>query len=372
MDISIYSTIREIDSTQWEQYVSKRFFLSYNYLQTLEVACPQLEYRYVVCTEDDEFLALCYFQIIPFYGRNLEQYVPRSPLFQQLFNLTLGRIRTNLLVLGNVIFTCENGFLITEKGKGREEDVLNNSINSVLGSFKTRPLGTMISENIQQVSSKLFCPKKFHEFRVEDRMELNLDGLKTFDEYLNKLQSKYRVRLNKVLSLNKKTETFELTQSNFSQYRAALDSLFTNVLDNSKFKLTTLSIDYFYAFLQHVPRFKMLGYVVEGKLVAFVSYFQLDTINEIHYIGLDYQYNKSHKIYNFILIDMIQKAFETHSPRVCFGRTAQELKSTLGAKPYSTLSSLKINQPILNMITPIFLNRMTPEIWVPRQPFKND
>jgi hypothetical protein len=110
--------------------------------------------------------------------------------------------------------------------------------------------------------------------------------------------------------------------------------------------------------------------MVEGNLVGFVSYFQLDSIIEVHYVGINYEYNESHRVYNLILILMIQIALGQQIPKICFGRTAQELKSTLGARPFSTLSSLKINYALLNILTPIFLNRMVPESWVQRSPFK--
>lgn len=246
-----------------------------------------------------------------------------------------------------------------------------DTIEEVKISLERKPLGTMISENIKSISTALFCPKKFHTFHVEDRMELSLAGMNSFDDYLNKMHSKYRLRVRKVIESNKETSVIEIDKNNFSQYRTQIESLFLSVLNNSKFKLTTISVDYFYEFLKNVNRFKMKGILMNNKLVGFVTYFQLDTIIEVHYAGLDYFYNQTYKTYNFILILMIQQAFQSNLNKVCFGRTAQELKSTLGAEPYSTLSSLRINHLFLNLFTPIFLSRMIPDKWTPRSPFKS-
>lgn len=355
----------------WDSYVSKRFFLSYNYLATLEKACQQLEYRYVLTLNQENFVSLCYFQIIPFSGTSLNQYLPTSNyFFRKLYENTLAKVRTNLLVLGNIIFTCENGVLVADKYKNNAEEYIQKSLSLAIETMDKIPLGTMISENIKSVSTKMFCPKQFHIFQVEDRMELNLMELDSFDSYMDRLQSKYRIRVRKVLDLNQNTQVVNINKENFSEYRSQIEKLFLNVLENSKFKLTTISVDYFYQFLLKVERFKMKGYINDNQLVGFVTYFQLDTIIEVHYAGLDYAANQKVKIYNFMLIDMIQEAFNLSIKRVCFGRTAQELKSTLGALPFATLSSLRINKGILNLLTPVFLNNMVPEKWVLRSPFK--
>ncbi len=370
MEFKVFKQISEVGEDYWDSLVSKRFFLSYKYLYAMEKACVQLEYRYVLATDSGQFVSLCYFQLIPFSGEALRNYLPPNPFFKWLYEFSLAKVRTKLLVLGNVVFTCENGVLIHSNYKHDAENLIDSSLHAVLNSLDKRPLGTMISENIKTISSKLFCPKAFHIFKVEDRMELDLKGMDTFEDYLNKLQSKYRLRVRKVVDLNKDTSIIDINKENFNTYREDLSILFLNVLNNSKFKLTTISVDYFYQYLIHIDRFHMKGLIIEGKLVGFVSYFQLDSIIEVHYVGLNYAYNESHRVYNFILIHMIQIALGHQIPKVCFGRTAQELKSTLGAQPFSTLSSLKINSSLLNIFTPIFLNRMVPESWVQRSPFK--
>jgi len=372
MNLKIFKSIEEVGESKWDKIVSKRFFLSYKYLKTLEIACPQLEYRYVLVYNQESFVGLFYFQIIPFTGEALRNYLPTSNfIFRKLFDWTLARVSTNLLVLGNVIFTCENGVLLEPKYKLMAEELIAKSIDGVIETMAKKPLGTMISESIKTVSSVLFCPKQFHLFHVEDRMELSLQGFDIFENYLNAMQSKYRLRIRKLIELNKTTQIQEINSDNFKNYRSQIESLFLNVLQNSKFKLTTLSVDYFHCFLREVDRFRMMGFFIDDKLVSFVTYFHLDTIIEVHYVGIDYTYNHSHKIYNYILVRMIQIALDSNIRKVCFGRTAQELKSTLGAEPYSTLSSLKINNAVLNLLTPIFLDRMVPEVWIPRSPFKN-
>ena len=371
MKIEVYKSISEIGEERWSQFVSKRFFLSYNYLYTLEKACSQLDYRYTIYTLDGVFQGLCYFQLIPFSGNNLNQYLPENNRFlRYVFGTILSQINTNLLVLGNVIFTCENGVLLTSDALISAEEIVSSSLKVATSSAERNVMASMISENIKGLSSNIYCRNNFHEFKVEDRMEIDLGRFNDFAHYERELQSKYRVRMHKVIELNEQVETISITSDNFDLYRSQVNQLFMEVLTHSKFKLTTISVDYFSEFLKNVPRFQMLGYKRGEDLVGFVTYFKLDSIIEVHYIGFNYNYNHSNKLYNYILYDILKKAFEWNISKICYGRTAQELKSTLGATPFSTSSSLKLKNPLLNYLTPVFLGKMIPSAWVQRHPFK--
>lgn len=369
MNIEIYSSISEIEEKRWSQFVTKRFFMSYGYLQTMEKAAPSLNYRYALLVDESHtILAAAYFQIIPFRGQNLYNYIPTSnALIARLLKAGLSWIDTNLLVLGNVIFTCENGLKIRES-EVLSEDTLLNIIDRVQKSIPSNVLGTMISENLFGKKDNFFCHHGFHSFRVEDRMEMLLH-YSSIDDYKSNLQSKYRVRFNKIEKLNLGTEIVDIHSDNFEQYREEIDELFHQVIDNSKFKLTKLTSDYFLEFIKGVDRFHMKGFVYHGKMVAFVTYYELDTILEVHYVGLDYQHNVSHKVYNYLLYQMLDIAIAHGKRAICYGRTAQELKSTLGALPISVTSSLRVNNRLLNIFTPYFLGKLIPSDWTIRSPF---
>ncbi|MBK6445652.1 MAG: hypothetical protein IPF81_10230 [Bacteroidetes bacterium] len=55
-------------------------------------------------------------------------------------------------------------------------------------------------------------------------------------------------------------------------------------------------------------RFRMIGYFIGEKLIAFSSTLEHQEKLEVHYIGLDYTYNKSHALYFNILFDGIEQA----------------------------------------------------------------
>ena len=241
-NVELFSSIQEISEADWSIYVQKRFFLHFDYLRTLELACPQLHYRYaIVRNQKNEFVAVLYFQIIPFEGKNLYNYLPsNNQWLNPFFKLVLSKIQTNLLVLGNVIFTCENGLHLSGIDSSDEYDIVVKTVNQVLSAFPRNILATMLSKNLYSKKSNKFCPKGFHNFRVEDRMEIDISSFDSIGDYTQKLQSKYRVRMNKVISQNLDLEIVSITALNFEQYRDSISSLFRQVLNNSKFKLTEL------------------------------------------------------------------------------------------------------------------------------------
>ena len=60
---------------------------------------------------------------------------------------------------------------------------------------------------------------------------------------------------------------------------------------------------------------------------------QNETHFDAHFIGIDYSKNKEFAIYPRILNDYVRLGIETKSNQINLGRTASEIKSTLGAKP---------------------------------------
>lgn len=375
MQINVFSSIQDIDIESWKHFIKKRYFLSYHYLECLEKSCTDIEYRYTVLYDDSHtIVGVAYFQIADFKGKSLYGYLPETNIvLNKLLKFGLDRIDTKLLTLGNIIFTCENGNRFDESISNEEKiSCLDQMITKTIDSMPKKPLGIMVSEELTTHFKEDYKKLGYHIFRVEDKMEYSIKNIETLELYKNNLHSKYRVRMNKVYQLNHETETIDINVSNFNQYKESIEQLFKQVTSNSKFKLINIDAHYFYSFLENCnEKFKIIGFVHNGKLVGFISYFILEYVVEVHYIGLDYQYNESHKTYNYMLYKMLELGLSERKKVICFGRTAQEIKSTLGAYPINVYGYLKIRNTFLNQLAPMFLSRLVPKAWVQRNPFKH-
>ena len=57
--------------------------------------------------------------------------------------------------------------------------------------------------------------------------------------------------------------------------------------------------------------------------------------------------------------------------KVIYGRTAAELKSTIGAVPSNSKSAVYISNRILNVILKPFVSKLALKKWIQRDPFKS-
>jgi hypothetical protein len=374
--IIVFNSIFDIDQQKWNAFIPKsRFFLSYNYLSTLEKSNQEMEFRYLVLVDKNNcYVGMCYFQIVAFKGEMLYKYVSNARKLLKLFlEKSLSLIDSKIIALGNLIFTCESGVYFSGEIKDIEKNqYIQKMIQKVEEPYSCKTIGLLISEELTAENYPFYKKSGFEIFEVENKMIFKSLPFANFEEYQNALTSKYRIRKNKIYKLNEHTEVISIDKFNFDVYENEIQKLFSNVLERSKFKLMNLNSNYFKTFLdQESDVFKMEGYLIQNQLVGFISYFEFEHDIEVHYLGLDYQKNDLYKLYNFILYKMIEKGYEHQREMVCLSRTAQEIKSTLGAKPVKVYNYIKVNNSVVNKIVPLFLEKLKPEIWQERNPFKS-
>ncbi len=378
MDTSIlvFKSIFDINEDKWNTLVPKtRFFLSYNYLSSLELSNQEMEFRYLVLVDkENRYLGTCYFQIVAFKGEMLYKYVSNAKkLIKLVLEKSLSFIDSKIIALGNLIFTCESGVYFSKEINDAEWKIyIQKMIQKVEEPYSCKTVGVLISEELNSDNYPFYKKSGFEIFEVENKMIYNTSPFLSFESYQNALSSKYRIRKNKIYKLNEHTEIIAIDYSNFGLYENEIQKLFNNVLDRSKFKLMNLNSNYFKTFLEREPNiFKIEGYLIQNQLVGFISYFEFENDIEVHYLGLDYQKNETYKLYNFILYKMIEKGYDRNKKMVCLSRTAQEIKSTIGAKPVKVYNYLKVNNSVVNKLVPMFLEKLKPESWQERNPFKN-
>ena len=370
----VYKSIREIPESEWIHFVpTSRYFLSYQYLSTLEKSSPELDYIYVLFYKNNILKGLASFQVVDFNGDALRKYMPDSNFVVKfILNKGLDVIKSKLLVLGNLIFTCETGWYFDPLfSEPHRDKILFEMIRIARKQVPKNTIGIMINEasGIRQHHS--YKCQGFHLFEVENKMVFKSRLFSNFSEYDEKLISKYRVRKNKIFQLNKNIEFFEINVLNFEMYQNEIQDLFNNVIEKSKFKLLVLNKDYFKIFLEEQSQtFKLVGFRENNTLLGFVSYFEINQEIEVHYIGLNYNYNQTNKLYNLMLYKMIELGISENKIEVCMSRTAQEIKSSVGAQPIRVYSFLKITNFFINFLTPFFLGRLKPKKWSPRSIFK--
>jgi hypothetical protein len=193
-----------------------------------------------------------------------------------------------------------------------------------------------------------------------------------FEDYLNDLSSKYRVRARKVLSVSEQVIKKELTLEEIAVSKQQMQGLYDNVMNHVAFNMAVLNIDFFEEMKKlYGDQCSVLGYYLNNELVSFACLFHVDVnILHVHYIGLNYELNKTFKLYNRMLLDFVRFAIEKGKRNIHFGRTATEIKTTIGAEPKALHAYLKMNNGLVNSTLPYFLKRIKPAEFIARNPFK--
>jgi len=118
-------------------------------------------------------------------------------------------------------------------------------------------------------------------------------------------------------------------------------------------------------------RLRVYGMWLEDQLVGFYSSIRAFSTLEAHFLGYDTEVARSYDLYLTILLNLIKEAIEEKVENVFFARTAQEIKSSVGAVPLKFHNYLRHKQLVPNQLVPLFLRNLVPkETYQLRNPFK--
>jgi len=92
---------------------------------------------------------------------------------------------------------------------------------------------------------------------------------------------------------------------------------------------------------------------------------------EVHYTGMEKEITKQINLYQHMLYDMIEFGIEHRVDKLHFGRTAPEIKSTVGAAPSPMYGYVKhFNSTFNYLMVRTFTARLKPKEYIIREPFK--
>jgi len=359
------------------------FFPRYGeYLQVIEKGQKERMGFFVVAVTDEQkgiFVGWLYGQIVDFKGKYLMPVFEHEEKKAPWWVKTVNRYETKLFYMGNLFFPGDNGFYLREEYTTPlcRAEIINNVYPLLQNFLLSKCHGGIFSVADYAIESlkppMISSIKGFNPFFTEPYMFLMLDpSWQTIDDYMSALSSKYRVRLKKVMQESSVLETKLMDNDALELHAEDIHRLYLSVAEKASFNLGYAHPGYFRDTLEvSGGSFQVVGYWLEGKLIGFNSWF-LGTHGDLHahYIGLDYQYVSTYKLYNRMLIDLVDQAISTRSVEIHFGRTAVEIKSTLGAVPANMVINLRHTRGWANRLIGIPSNWSKPPDFEVRHPFK--
>jgi len=192
-----------------------------------------------------------------------------------------------------------------------------------------------------------------------------------FDAYTAELKTKSRTKINRILKLSEELEIKSWTLEDLEERGEDLVNLYQKVYERSGFRLGSLHC----AELVESKRiwkddFVVNGYYLEGALCGFQCAYVGTEETEAFFVGFEPELIKSHAIYQRMLVEFICLGVSRKSKRVNMGRTALEIKSSVGALPRRLQCDVRFRNPLFHRIVHAYTRGYNPSQLSLRQPWK--
>lgn len=399
----IVQSINHILPDVWQHAIAEKGnpFMQYNYLKAVEESHAQkMRFRYALFTHCGQPIGAACFQLFTVAGNEaLKKPTAISELhtenntaapaslrnrakhkLQQILHNSISKMRVNMLVCGNALLTAECGVLFKPQCPPQQGfELLNHTINQI------KREEAALGNPVQLIMVKDFLPHhapdarrllqyRFRELHFQPNMVLTLPPhWNCFDDYLQAMSSKYRVRTKRVLTKGNNLQMKDLTADEINLFLPDVYRFYTDVSESVDFNLFTATPEYFTSLKTQMPQlFFMRGCFLHNQIEGFMCAFVINKHMEVHFTGYNHRLNKDFAIYSNMLYDMVCLGLQQGVHTISFGRTALEIKSTIGAEAVNMPAFVKHTGFFMNSIIAPLINQFNQTHWTPRHPFKQE
>lgn len=378
LTFKIYTKTADLPNS-WDEVAKSNHFLQKPYLLVLEQSAPtNMQCFYIAIFEKSELIGVALSQYLDL--NELESFGERDKSFKtKIRNFIFKNFSSHVLFLGNNMITGQNSYAFSKPvDLASVSEILIQSAQALVTYFKEKHV------TIHLVSFKDFyehCAvelKKHHfsslyEFNTQPNMIFNLPASwKTEADYVAAFSKKYRDQFKRAHKKIEGVEVRELDLQEVIYHEEAIYNLYHYVAQNAPFNTFFLAKNHFSTFKKQCgSRFRICGYFFESRLVGFHSLLLNDNVLETYFLGYDESIQKEKMLYLNMLYYMTKFGVEHGFEKIIFGRTALEIKSSIGATPIQMSGFIYHTNYFINKLIPKLFKRLEPETaWQQRHPFK--
>ena len=295
-------------------------------------------------------------------------------------NLVFKNFSSNVLFIGNNMLTGQNAYVL--HGNISEADALQQ-LEKALHELKRAYRKKCIHINILSIkdfnASELsdFTAagfKGYYKFCTQPNMVFDIrpDWL-SMDDYLADLSTKYRTQYNRARKKAEGIEKRKLSEADIAAHQSCIQRLYLTVAGNASFNTFHLPDNHFLSFKQQLGNdFLFYGYFLAGKLIGFNTLIKNGPDMDTYFLGYDAALQKEKMLYLNMLYDMAGYAIKKQFKHIILGRSAMEIKSSVGARAENVYGLIKHTNPFINIFMERLFTYFDPVIkWTERSPFKN-
>lgn len=379
--LSLYDSVKLVNGEDWNTITcNQSIYLSLDYLQALEDALPEgIGFRYIIYYNDLlKPIAVSYIQIIEFEisDAKFDRYFSKVP--KGIKTKVLQSINANIVLCGNVFACGEVGYAHTSDLSTSDAlQLISGSLKRIIDNKnKNGSISFSLFKEFWPttfVSAQSLVDDGYKEIMLDVNMVMPIpEHWKHFDDYLGVLLAKYRTRTKSVYKKSHNIKVVDFTAKDIENNADRIEELYYAVLDNALYKFGQLNSKAFVNFKKKLgDQFIFKAYYLKEKMIGFSTIIHFNNITDANYVGLDYAYNKAYALYQRMLYDFIKTSITLGSHELRLGRTAELIKSAVGAKVVDMKLYVKHRSKISNkLLEPIIKNISPSEVEI-RNPFKS-
>ena len=381
--VSVFNKISEIPSVVWDELnCSQNLYFSSNYLNALEKNNSHLSYFYLILkNKNEKAIAFANVQIIEFkldtLGRDSSNLFKKITSIGRKLSIFPKEKPLKIIICGNSFVSGEHGIFI-KKGENKRlilRKISKGILHYTEYSNQENPVDIFMMKDfiVDSLSvTKELLSLGYYAFNIEPNMILEISPKwQNFDNYLAALKTKFRVKAKKAIKLSNNLVTKDITVLNFEEHLLKMTELYKKVVTKAGFNLGEFKLQNYKSLKTKLgDSYILKSYWIEDKMVGFMSGMINKKNLDAHFVGLDYEFNKQYAIYQRMLYDYIKIAIDNKIELLNFGRTASEIKSSVGAIPQDLTVYIRHKKSIRNKILKLFLLKIQPTEFNQKFPFK--
>uniref|UniRef100_UPI00404A919D GNAT family N-acetyltransferase n=1 Tax=Flavobacterium sp. TaxID=239 RepID=UPI00404A919D len=151
-----------------------------------------------------------------------------------------------------------------------------------------------------------------------------------------------------------------------------MHTLYLHVVNQASFNTFVLDENHFTNLKIHLQDdFLVYGYFEGEQLIGFNTLIKNGNVMETYFLGYDPDFQREKMLYLNMLYDMVAFSLNKGFQQINFGRTALEIKSSVGAEAVPLFGFMQHQSGFVQKCIPKLFDFIDPEVsWQKRNPFK--
>ena len=374
----IYSSTAEFPDN-WDIIANKNIFLKSAYLVILEIAAPKnMSCNFIGIFKNDILVGIGLSQFIDL--NMLELFGERDKSIKtSVRNFIFKKLSSNVLFMGNNMLTGKNAYAFSDEiNEIQCLKILKLALTAIKANLKSKGNKVHITtfkdfntEGVKHFSIPEF--KNQFRFSPQPNMIFKIDrNWKTDQDYINALTKKYRDQYKRA---RKKAEGIIKRKMNLEDiitHEDTIYDLYFHIAKNAPFNTFFLTKNHFRVLKKQLKdQFLFYGYFLDGKLIGFNTLVKNGEVMDTYFLGYDDSIQREKMLYLNMLYDMIAYSINKGFKEIIFGRTALEIKNSVGAIPHETFAFMEHSNKLINNKLVCIFHYLEPQsTWPQRNPFK--